>query len=181
MKKIMQKFLELGFYLLLAVALTWFILTFVGQRTTVDGESMYPTLNDKDELIVEKVSYRFGKPERYDIVVLNYYKKRDAEPEHYIKRVIGLPGETVSIEDGIVYINDEPLEEIYGYYAGDMIMSAYNLEDNPMTLGDDEYFVLGDNRNNSLDSRKIGAIKESDIIGKAVLRLYPFDTFGTID
>lgn len=180
-KVIVKKFLEAGFYLLLAVAIAWFVLTFVGQRTTVDGDSMYNTLHDKDELIVEKLSYRFGDPERYDVIVFNYYKSKDEEPAHYIKRIIGLPGETVSIENGRICINGEELDDTYGYLLDGVPMDGYSLNDNPMTLGEDEYFVLGDNRNNSIDSRRIGAVNRQDILGRAIFRMYPFDRIGTID
>ena len=89
-------------YLLVIVLLTWVIVTFVGQRTKVDGHSMEPTLSDGDNLIVDKLSYRFRDPERYDIIVFPY---QHAENTYYIKRIIGLPGETVQVIDGYMYIN----------------------------------------------------------------------------
>ena len=98
-------------YFLVIVLLTWVIVTFVGQRTKVDGHSMEPTLSDGDNLIVDKLSYRFRDPERYDIIVFPY---QHAENTYYIKRIIGLPGETVQVIDGYMYINGKKLDEHYG-------------------------------------------------------------------
>lgn len=174
-----KNFLEYGLYFFLAVAFTYFILAFVAQRTSVKGSSMYPTLKESDQLIVEKVSYHFKNPERFDIIVFNYREQRDEKPVHYIKRVIGLPGETIRIEDGKIYINDELLEESYGYYLDEQVMEGYDASEG-ITIGENEYFVLGDNRNDSLDSRKIGCISKDDIVGRAVFRVMPFDKFGGI-
>lgn len=161
--------------IVIVLILTWFILTFLGQRTKVIGSSMYPTLEDSDNLIVEKITYRFHEPKRFDIVVFPYqYDKH----KHYIKRVIGLPGETVQIIGDDIYINGEILEENYGaepmQYAG--------LAAEPITLGTDEYFVLGDNRNHSSDSRAedVGNIKRSDLTGRAWVRIWPFSKFGKL-
>lgn len=178
-KKKLNNFLEICLYLFLAVALTYFILAFVGQRTSVYGSSMYPALNDGDQLIVEKVSYRFGEPKRFDIIVFNEMEAGKEEPVHYIKRVIGLPGETVNITDGKIYIDGKELQEDYGYYLEQKEMEGYDFSE-PVLIGDNEYFVLGDNRNDSLDSRKIGCISKNDIVGKAVFRIYPFQTIGRI-
>ena len=161
-------------YLLFVVALTYVIITFVGQRTMVDGRSMNATLNDGDNLIVEKLSYRFGDPQRFDIIV---FPPQGAPKEHYIKRIIGLPGETVQIDlEGNIFINGELLEEDYGL---ETIQNPGRAQE-PITLGDDEYFVLGDNRNNSTDSRseKVGNVKRSTITGRAWLRIWPLSDIG---
>lgn len=157
-------------------ALSWFLVTFVAQRTDVNGTSMYPTLEDGDQLIADKITYRFRDPERFDIIIFPY---KYAENTYFIKRIIGLPGETVRIdEQGNIYINGEILEEDYGYetiqYAG---LAAQEIQ-----LGDDEYFVLGDNRNVSEDSRyaDVGNIKREDIVGRALIRIYPFSRFGLL-
>ena len=151
------------------------IINFVGVRTEVMGTSMAPTLADGDQLIVEKVSYYFSDPQRYDIIVFPY---PEDPQKHYIKRIIGLPGETVQIVDGYVYINGEPLDEHYG----NEVMNNAGVATTPIVLGDDEYFVLGDNRNNSEDSRyaAVGNIKRSDISGRAWLRIWPFDSIGML-
>ena len=179
------KLLEFVAYCLVASAIAYFIITFIGQRTVVDGDSMYPYLKDKDNIIVEKLSYRFGEIERYDIIVFNYHDPFKKEDVYYIKRVIGMPGETIYIKDGLVCLVDENGEDVYlnedyGYYSDAKKMQSY-LAAVPITIPEGQYFVLGDNRNNSYDSRQIGLIKEEDILGKAWLRFYPFNSFGFID
>lgn len=153
------------------------IVEFVGQRTKVDGRSMEPTLQDGDQLIVDKISYRFRDPERFDIIIFPYHGD-GSKKTYYIKRIIGLPGETIQIVDGKIYINGEVLEENYGKE----VMEGSGRASQPIVLGDDEYFVLGDNRNNSKDSRveSVGNIKRSDIIGRAWIRIFPFNTFGVL-
>ncbi len=169
--RILKEILETGVYLLVVLAVTLFIITFVGQRVVVNGQSMINTLQDKDNLIVEKLSYRFSDPERFDIIVFPYkHEKRT----YYIKRIIGLPGETVRIDEfGNIYINGSILSESYGRER----IASPGLAETEIQLSDDEYFVLGDNRNNSRDSRDylVGNIKRDDIIGKAWVRIYPFD------
>lgn len=170
-----KEILSWVFYIAFVFVLTWVIITFVGQRTRVDGRSMMNTLHDGDNLIVEKLSYRFSDPKRFDIIVFPPTGKK----EYYIKRIIGLPGETVQIdENGNIYINGELLEENYG---AETIQNPGRAA-NPITLGDDEYFVMGDNRNNSKDSRseEVGNVKRSQIIGRAWLRIWPLNKFGLL-
>ena len=162
---------------LICFAIVFLITHFVGQRTVVSGSSMEDTLSDGDNLIVDKISYRFHNPERYDVVVFPYQYEEDT---YYIKRIIGLPGEVVNIDsDGTIYINGEPLDETYGT---ETILNS-GLASSDIVLGEDEYFVLGDNRNNSTDSRfeQVGNIHGSDIVGKAWIRVYPFNEFGLVD
>lgn len=163
-------------YLGIVVFVTILFILFVAQRTQVSGNSMYPTLHDRDNLIVDKISYRIHDPERYDVIVFPYkYEKRT----YFIKRIIGLPGETVQIDDeGNIYIDGEVLEEDYGYEPIDYP----GLAAEPITLSNDEYFVLGDNRNNSEDSRfeDVGIINREDIIGRAWVRIFPFKDFGLV-
>lgn len=165
-----REILSILIYTGVIIGLTWLILTFVGQRTKVEGNSMYPTLYNEDNLLVDKLSYRFKPIERFDIIVFEYPHDKDT---HYIKRVIGLPGETVQIVDGKIYINGEVLDENYGYET----MRDAKRAAEPITLGEDEYFVLGDNRNDSSDSRSdlVGNVKKSQIVGKAFVRIYPFN------
>ena len=173
---VMRELLGWLFYILIIIGLTYLIITYVGQRTRVSGSSMETTLSDGDNLIVDKLSYRFQEPKRFDIVVFPY---KYEENTYYIKRIIGLPGDTVQIKDGYTYINGELLEsDIYG--AEVMIEAGTASE--PITLGEDEYFVLGDNRNHSLDSRdpSVGILKREDLIGRAWVRIYPFDKMGVI-
>jgi signal peptidase I len=178
MNKVLKELFSTAVYLLIVLGLTYLVITFVGQRTEVEGESMENTLQDGDNLIVDKMTYKFKNPQRFDIIVFPVQYKSDT---YYIKRIIGLPGETVSIdEDGNIYIDGEILEESYGRE----IISAETVGnvEYPVVLGDDEYFVMGDNRNNSSDSRTqlVGNIKRSDIIGRAWVRIWPFNKIGLL-
>ena len=173
----LKDILSTSIYFLGVVVLSFLILKFVGQRTEVIGSSMLPTLVSGDNLILNKISYRFHDPERYDIIVFPF---RDGSGKNYIKRIIGLPGETVRIDgDGNIYINGEILSEDYGL---ETIKNPGNAI-NEIVLGDDEYFVLGDNRNNSEDSRfsDVGKVKRDEILGKAWLRIWPFKSFGKVE
>lgn len=176
MKKILREILSTSLYLLVVLCLTYLVIHFVGQRTQVSGSSMEPKLSDQDNLIVDKLTYHFKDPERYDIIVFPFLYEDDT---YYIKRIIGLPGETVYIDrEGNIYINDEILEEGYGREIIQDPGRAYE----PITLGEDEYFVMGDNRNNSSDSRdpSVGNVKRDNIIGRAWLRIWPLNRFGFI-
>lgn len=159
---------------IIAVAASILITKFVANHTTVEGSSMEPCLKNGDELIVEKLSYLRGEPERFDVIVFEY-----SEDINYIKRIIGLPGESVRIEEGKIYINDRPVFDVHG--KGEM--NDAGIAEDTVELGSDEYFVLGDNREASKDSRDkdVGLIKADKIIGKAWLRVMPFDTFGIIE
>ena len=162
-------------YLVMVVALTVLFVQYVGQRTHVNGDSMNVTLEDGDNLIVDKLSYRFKEPERYDIIVFPYQYQQKT---YYIKRIIGMPGETVQVKDGLVYIDGEMLSEGYGKE----VMEYAGVASEPVELGADEYFVLGDNRNNSSDSRdpSVGNIQRDQIIGKAFLRIWPLNKIGIL-
>lgn len=176
MKKVLREILNTSLYLLVVLCLTYLVIHFVGQRTEVSGSSMEPRLSNGDNLIVDKITYRFKNPERFDIIVFPFQYDTNT---FYIKRIIGLPGETVYIDyDGNIYINDELLEEGYGKEVIENPGLAYT----PITLGKNEYFVLGDNRNNSSDSRdpSVGNIKREDIIGRAWVRILPLDKIGFI-
>ncbi len=184
-KGILREILSTSIFLLIVVFATYLLITFVAQRAVVRGSSMEPTLYGKDasnpevvgdSLIVDKISYRFRDPQRFDIIVFNFqYNSK----EDLIKRIIGLPGETVQIDaDGNIYINGERLEEGYGK---EVILDPGRAAE-PITLGEGEYFVLGDNRNNSTDSRSasVGNVHESMIIGRAWLRIWPLSRFGIL-
>lgn len=172
-KKILKELLSTGLYLLFVLLLTWLLITFVIQRTEVEGSSMEGTLSNGDNLFVDKISYRFNEPERFDIIVFPFQYQEDT---YYIKRIIGLPGETIQIDEmGNIYIDGEILQESYGRE----VIKPENLgrAAEPITLGLDEYFVMGDNRNNSSDSRTevVGNIHRDDIIGRAWVRIWPFE------
>ena len=157
----------------IAVILVLLIFNFVGQKTNVVGKSMEPTLFDGDQLVIDKLSYRFGDVERFDIIVFPYEPKL-----YYIKRVIGLPGEEIRIENGQVLVNNEVIDDEFGF---DIIREYGN--NLPLVVPENEFFVMGDNRNKSSDSRytDVGTIYEEDIIGKAIVRIWPMSTFGALE
>ena len=176
MKNVVKEIISTILYILAVLLGTYLLITFVGQRTSVSGSSMEPTLSNNDQLILDKISYRFSEPKRFDIIVFPFQYK---ENTYYVKRVIGLPGETVQIDlEGNIYINGEILEEDYGKEK----INFPGLAVEPITLGDDEYFVMGDNRNNSSDSRdpSVGNIRRSNIIGKAWVRIWQLNKFGVL-
>lgn len=174
-RSILGELLSWLIYIVIVVILSLGIITFIGQRTKVSGHSMETTLSDGDNLIVDKISYRFRDPERFEIIVFPFQYE---EHTYYIKRIIGLPGETVQVIDGYVYINGEMLDENYGLE----VMDDPGIAAEPITLREDEYFVLGDNRNHSSDSRdpSVGVLHRDDIMGRAWIRIWPFDKFGVI-
>lgn len=173
MKSILKEILSTSVYLLVVLLITYLIVNFVGQRTEVVGSSMENTLSDGDNLIVDKITYRFRDPKRYDIIVFPFQYEKNT---FYIKRIIGLPGETVEIDlDGVIYINGKELTEYYGRE----IIADPGIARDKITLGADEYFVMGDNRNNSTDSRSsiVGNIHKKDILGRAWIRIWPLHEF----
>jgi signal peptidase I len=175
MKNVVKEIFSTILYILVLLG-TYLLITFVGQRTSVSGSSMEPTLSNNDQLILDKISYRFSEPQRFDIIVFPF---QYAEKTFYVKRIIGLPGETVQIDlQGNIYINGQILNEDYGKET----INFAGLAVEPITLGDDEYFVMGDNRNNSSDSRdpSVGNIRRSNIIGKAWVRIWPLNKFGVL-
>lgn len=140
------------------------IRTFIITPVRVDGDSMKNTLKNGDILLL----YKLSSIDRNDIIVLDEEK----DNEKIIKRVIGMPGETVAIKKGKIYINDKVIDDEYAYGE----TSDYN----KVTLADDQYFILGDNRLISKDSRYFGPIKDNEIKGKIVFRLFPFTKIGTV-
>lgn len=162
-------------YMAFVMCAVLLFLRFVAQRTCVNGDSMNDTLQSDDNLMVDKLSYRFKDPERFDIIVFPYEHQ---ENTYYIKRIIGLPGETVQVKNGSIYIDGELLTEPYGKEP----MERAGIAGEPVKLAQDEYFVLGDNRNNSSDSRdpSVGNIHRDRIVGKAFIRIWPLDEFGIL-
>ena len=175
MKDVIKELVGWIVSILLIVAVSYLIVTFVGQRTQVSGSSMETTLSDGDHLIVDKISYRFREPQRYEIVVFPYRYEKNT---YYIKRIIGLPGETVQIKNGSIYINGELLKAQDGLGEATIAGAA----EYPVELGEDEYFLLGDNRESSEESRfsGIGNIKRENLIGRVWLRFQPFSRLGFV-
>lgn len=163
--------------LLIAFAIAAFIRYFLFTPIAVDGESMMPTLHDGDRMIVNKIGYKIGEPERFDIVVFHA-----PEQKNYIKRVIGLPGETLEYKDDQLYINGEPIDEPYldaykaqiidGTLTEDFTLKDIDVELDVIPEG--YVFVMGDNRRYSKDSRHIGIVEQKEIIGNTSLIFWPF-------
>ncbi len=176
-KKLVIEILLFIVQIILVIFLAYLIINYGIERTTVYEESMSPTLVDDDEILIDKFTYRFSDPKRFDVIV---FLKRDKEHSYYnIKRIIGLPGETVQIKDSEIYIDDEKLEEKIDVEE----MENYGLASEPILLEENEYFVLGDNRNSSEDSRfaNVGNILEDDILGKAWIRINDFNFISKLN
>lgn len=157
-----EKIKELVPYVVIVIVVV-LIRTFIVTPVKVNGSSMYDTLKGNEICIL----YKLGKIERFDIIVTEY------DNEKLIKRVIGMPGETIEVESGFIYINDKRIKDEYGYGETDDFAKV--------TLEEDEYFVMGDNRKISKDSRIIGPIKEKNISGTTKLIIYPINRIGKID
>lgn len=159
-----------------AAILAFGIRTFVAEARYIPSSSMEPTLEINDRLIIEKISYHFRQPERGDVVVFSPTKALQEQNfnEAFIKRVIGLPGETVEVKNGKVYINNQPLKENY-------IAEKPIYDYGPVVVPKGQFLVLGDNRNNSYDSHYWGFVPLENIIGRAFVRFWPLDRAGEID
>lgn len=152
------------------------IITLFVVPTVVSGESMYPTLQPKDYLIINKMAYKRDKPVRGDIVVFNsQLPKDDGGNKNLVKRIIGLPNEHLVIKSGNVYINDKLIQEPY-------LDEIYTDGDIDILIPNDYFFAMGDNRSVSRDSRdtSVGVVNKDEIIGQVSLRLFPFEEVGTI-
>lgn len=168
----MKKTVDISIFILVVLLAAYLIVTFVGERTRVNGVSMENTLYDGDNIMMDKLSYRFREVERFDVICFYAGEAK----ENLIKRVIGLPGETIRISGGTIYVDDEPLND---YYGG---ISFAGRAEEGVTLGPEEYFVLGDNRMESIDSRyeQIGNVKKKEIMGRAGFVFYPFSRIRVI-
>ena len=158
--------------LVLAIVLYLFIMT----PHEVVGNSMHPTYKNGEFLMANKISYKFSEPQRGDVVIFKYSDTQD-----FIKRIIGIPGDKVMIKDGKIYINDELLDE--SNYLADTVISnggSYIHEGQTITVNEEQYFVCGDNRTNSSDSRELGPVDESKIKGKAWIVFFPFNEFRLV-
>jgi signal peptidase I len=163
--------------IMIALAIAFCIRTFVAEPRYIPSDSMLPTLEEGDRLAVEKISYYFHPPRRGDIIVFEpppqLQMQGYSQNQAFIKRVIGQPGDIVSVENGIVYINNEPLKENY-------ILAPPNYNLPPVLVPERYLFVMGDNRNNSNDSHVWGFLPEKNAIGRAFFRFYPIDKIGAV-
>ncbi len=152
---------------------------FVAEPFIVSGSSMVPNYHNREYLVVNKMTYRFGDPQRGDVIVFKYPKDTS---QYFIKRVIGLPGEKVKVENGKVYVYNDQHPE--GSALTEPYLSNQDItfgKDETVSLGSDEFFVLGDNRLASSDSRVWGILPRNNIVGTAWLRVFPLNAFGTGD
>ncbi len=162
---------------------------FVAEARYIPSESMLPTLEVNDRLMIEKISYRFRPPVRGDVIVFQPTETLEARNFHdaFIKRIVALPGETVELRAGRVYINDQPLAEDYVAEEDVTEVGICDLQpeqpylSGPVTIPDDSYLVLGDNRRNSYDSRCWGIVPMDRIIGRAAVRFWPLNRLGGIE
>lgn len=161
----------------IALVLAFIIRTFIAEPRYIPSDSMLPTLEQGDRLVIEKVSYRFHPPKPGDIVVFQppeqLQERGYGKDQAFIKRVIGTAGDTVAVRDGVVYINDRPRDEPYILDPPDYTLL-------PVQVPGDRLFVMGDNRDNSNDSHVWGFLPTENVIGRAVFRFFPFDRFGGI-
>jgi len=163
-------------HIAIAVLIGFLIVGFVGQRTIVNGESMLPTLKHNDQLIIEKITPKVGTLKYGDIVTIDVKDMKEVNDSPIIKRVIGVAGDKVEVKNGKVYVNGKELKE--NYINGNTTEPGYE-EYISLVVPEGKIYVLGDNRGNSLDSRRIGPLDVSRVGGRAVLRFLPFNSFTT--
>ena len=175
--KLKDYFIEFFETIVVIGAIFTLIYLFVARVHKVSGNSMVPTFQSGDFLITEKVAYRLGSPKRGDIIVL---KNPRNESQDFIKRVIGLPGDDVEIEGGSVFINGQLLSEQYLPNNTSTAPGAFLTEGNTIKVGTNQYFVFGDNRNHSSDSRDWGGVTKREIVGKAFFRYWPPKDIGLL-
>ena len=173
MKEIISWILTLGSAVIIALCIRGFVF----EPVIVDGSSMLDTLHDRELMFVTKFDYILGEPERGDVIICKYPEST----KNYVKRLIGLPGDTIAIENHTVYINGEPLEEAYLTQERNDSPFYANME--ARVLGDDDFFVMGDNRENSRDSRSsgVGTLTRNQIKGHVRFVFYPFDMVRAIE
>ena len=176
-KKNDSNFIRIMLTIAAVLFVSYMLVRFVASKTVVEGVSMFPTLENGEQVLIDKLTYTREDPKRFDIVV---FKTPVSGTGYYIKRVIGLPGEEVAIDkNGVIYINGMALNDKYGYG----VITNPGLALKTVKVEKGEYFVLGDNRNYSTDSRfkDVGNIKMEDIEGRVAIRIWPLDKFGYID
>lgn len=173
MRKILVFIWEITKIVLVALLIVIPIRYFIFQPFLVKGQSMEPNFENGDYLIIDEISYRFREPQRGEVIVFKYPSNPS---QRYIKRIIGLPGETVEIKNGLLIIDGEVLDE-----RNYLHLFLHTPENFQITLDKKEYFVLGDNRTSSFDSRRWGSLPEKNIIGRVFFRAWPLTAFAKIE
>lgn len=170
---ILREVIDWILHISIAILVGIFVVTFVAQRTIVDGNSMLPTLHNGDQLIVEKITPKLGKLKRGDVVTVYIPEMLGEGKEYVVKRIIAMAGDTIEIKDGVVSVNGEELEE---HYVNGSQTHSVNLDYSKITVPEGHVYIMGDNRlpNASLDSRSFGPIDIKKITGKVLIRYYPF-------
>lgn len=163
----------------IVVALSIFVVVylFLVQPHEVKGNSMEPNFHNNEYILTDKISYRFSDPKRGDVVIFKSPKNPDVD---YIKRIIGIPGEKVKIQSGFVYINDKKINEVYLRENTVLYPGSSMQEGADIIIPENYYFVMGDNRSHSSDSREFGPISQANIIGRAFMRYWPLSEFGLL-
>jgi len=181
-KRVFTFFLDSVQALVLALSVFVLLYLFVAQPNQVRGNSMLPNFHDKEYLLTEKITYRMRDPQRGEVVILKAPPSEPCSEDEceYIKRIIGLPGETVKISGGKVWINGRVLEEGYLPEGLETNPGSYLQSGRRAVIPRDEYLVMGDNRNHSRDGREFGPIPRENIVGRAVFRYWPPDKMGVI-
>lgn len=174
---IIKNFYEIFKTIAVMFLLAFVIRAYIVQTFVVEGLSMEPNFHDGEYLLIDKVSYRFDQPQRGDVVV--FISPEDAKL-HFIKRVIGLPGEAVEITQNRIFINNNQLQEDYLRRGEQTLISDNFTNDFKTVIPQDHYFVLGDNRQNSKDSRLIGLIPKQNIVGRSFIVIYPLKNFSLV-
>jgi signal peptidase I len=181
-KAIGSFFLDIIETVVIALSIFLIIYLFVVSPHQVNGQSMVPNFQSGEYVLSDKISYRTGNPKRGDVIVFHAPEAANCPKGtgcDFIKRVMGLPGETITVHDNHIYVNNQPVEEPY-LPAEFQTLPGLATKDKSITLGPDEYFVCGDNRPYSSDSRAWGPIHKSDIVGKAFFRYWPLKVAGGI-
>ncbi len=176
-KSISTFFMDFLETIVVAMSIFVVIYLFLVQPHEVKGSSMEPNFHNNDYILTDKISYKFSYPKRGDVIIFKSPKNPEVD---YIKRVIALPGETVKVLQGYVYVNDNKLPEVYLADQTSLFPGSYLTEGSNITVGEDQLFVLGDNRPHSSDSREFGPIDKKLIIGKAFVRYWPPQGIGVI-
>lgn len=177
MKKLLYDLLDIGKTVIIVLILAFLIRNFLFQPFVVDGQSMEPNFVNEEYILVNRLTYRFNVPKRGDVVV---FQAPNTPKYDYIKRIIGLPGENVKIKNQKIYINGHQIEENYLDTSMQTYLESKKNFTLEVDLNSNEYFVLGDNRNHSSDSREWGTLPKGNIIGKAWVSIYPWNIFGFI-